>query len=385
MSKSKSKSLIIISEDTLLKKQILEGLKEYQNVDVIEPFDAAKEIDRLAPDIAIVAKPQSEQGVELVQSLHAINPSLSILFVSDAPDFMLLREVIRVGAIDFFVLPDELELFQDSIKKTERLIENNRKRQDGLQQSFKKGRGQVISFYSGKGGSGTTFLSTGYSQTLKLDSTAQVLFIDLNLQFGGAEAFLGIDGNRTIVDLKPVIEELNESHIKNVTQKEAHSNLEVLMSPRDAESAEIINEEFISRLIRTCRLSYDYVIIDLPSYMNEVSLTALEESDLIYYVINLDTPSLRVFKSAEELFSRLSINTENRLELVFNQVGRDNELNVSDFKQLIEKPVAAEVSRDFKGIQSLINNSTPIRKQPNEKKITSAAKDLKKWVANTLN
>jgi pilus assembly protein CpaE len=381
---STSKSLIIISEDTLLKQQILEGLKEYQDVEVIKPFDAAKELDRLSPDIAIVAKPVSEQSVELVQSLHAINPSLSILFVSDAPDFTLLREVIRVGAIDFFVLPDEMELLNDSIKKTERLIESNRQRQDGAQQSFKKGRGKVISFYSGKGGSGTTLLSTGFSQTLKLDSTAQVLFIDLNLQFGGAEAFLGIDGNRTLVDLKPVIDELNESHIKNVTQKEKHSSLEILLSPRDAESAEAINEEFISKLLRTCRRAYDYVIIDLPSYMNEVSLTALEESDLIYYVINLDTPSLRVFKSAEELFNRLSINTDNRLELIFNQVGRDNELSVSDFKQLIEKPVAAEVSRDFKGIQNLINSSTPLRKEPNEKKITAAAKDLKKWVASTL-
>jgi pilus assembly protein CpaE len=375
--------IVVISEDTLLKENISNSLLEYEKVEHVLPFQMAKEIDRLAPDIAIVAKLSLEQSVEMVQNIHSINPSIQIIFVSDVPDFELLREVIRVGAVDFFVLPEEQTLMHDSLDKLCKVIEQNKK-QEGNTQSFKKGKGTIISFYSGKGGSGKTLLSTSFAQTLKLDSTAQVLFIDLNLQYGGAEAFLGLDESRSIVDLKPVIEELNEGHIKNVTQKEKYSSLEVLLSPCDAESAEMVDTEFISKLLRTCRRAYDYVIVDLPAYMNEVNVTALEESDLIYYVMNLDTPSLRVYKNTEELFSRLSINTENRLFFVFNQVGKDNELTIKDFKSLLTKPVVAEINRDLKGIQTAINNSIPLRKEPNEKKISVAAKGIKKWVASTL-
>ena len=60
-----------------------------------------------------------------------------------------------------------------------------RKLQD--QALMKRGGGKVFSFYSGSGGTGKSIVSSVFAQTLKLESTANVLFIDLNLQYGGAE------------------------------------------------------------------------------------------------------------------------------------------------------------------------------------------------------
>lgn len=206
----------------------------------------------------------------------------------------------------------------------------------------------------------------------------------MNLQFGGVETYLGLESNRSLTELKPVIDELNESHIRNAVEREEHSSLELLLSPRDAEAAEGVTEDFVSKLIRACRRSYDFVIIDLPTIVDETTYIALEESDIIYYIMNLDTPSFQVFKHVEMLFQRLNIDISQRLELVINQVAKENELKASDLKKFINSNIASEIRRDFKGVQAVINQSQPLRTQQREKKLIPVAKDIRKWVLTKI-
>lgn len=242
----------------------------------------------------------------------------------------------------------------------------------------------IYSFYSGKGGSGRTLVSSTFAQTLKLESTAQVIFIDLNLQFGGSETFLSIESNRSLADLSPVINELNENHIRNVSEKEKHSKLEVLLSPRDAEVGESVTEEFIATLLRTCRRNYDFVVVDLPVQINEQTYRALEESDRIYYVLNLDTPSLQVLRQVELLFSRLGIDAKERMTLIVNKVSKENEIQPGDVKNLTDYPIEVKIKNDSRALQSYVNKGEIVRKEANEKKLPPFAKDIHKWVISKL-
>lgn len=219
---------------------------------------------------------------------------------------------------------------------------------------------------------------------MKLESTAEIVVIDLNLQFGGVDTFLGIESNRSLVELRSVINELNENHIRNVVEKERHSGLELLLSPKDAESAESVTEEYVSKLIRACRRIYDFVIVDLSSAVTETTYTALEESDQIFYVLNTDTPSLQVFKHVETLFQRLNIAMDHRMKIIVNQSGKENELKTKDLKEFVRYPVDTEIRHDFKNIQMLTNQGMPLRKERDEKKLPPAAKDIKKWVLSKL-
>lgn len=206
----------------------------------------------------------------------------------------------------------------------------------------------------------------------------------MNLQYGGSETFLGIDSNRSMIDLIPVIHELNEHHIRNVAEKEPYSDMDVLVSPRDAEMAEKIDEEFITRLIRSSKRNYDFIIIDSPVMMDEKVYTALTEADQIYYVMNLDTISIRILKGVETLFRQLGIMTEERMDLVLNFTGRDNELTKKDIERFYSYPVAAEIRRDLKGVQSFTNKGEPLRKEFKERRLPPIAKDIRKWVRSML-
>ncbi|WLR52587.1 AAA family ATPase [Bacillus tianshenii] len=378
--------ILVITDYEAMKKQLAEELVEYSDVHFLTSLEVKKEIDRIAPQIVLLVQPEDSSEVELVQYIHAELQQAMIIFITDKQDFLLLRDIMRAGALEYILMPEELNLLTDRIDKISLLIDEQSKLDAPVKsgKSFVRGRGKVFSFYSGKGGSGRTQLATAFAQSLKLESTAQVLLIDLNLQFGGAETFLSLDNHRTIADLMSVMAELNENNLRNIAQREKHSKLEVLLSPCDAETAENISEEFVARVIRSARRSYDFIIIDLPNNMSEITYSALEESDMIYYVLNLDTPSVQAFKHVETLFRKLGVDTEGRLELLVNQVGRDNELNVFDLKKIIHIPVAAEIKRDHRGVQAAVNQGLPLQKQANEKKLTQAAKDIRKWTLKML-
>lgn len=377
--------ILVVADYESIQSLLRESLTQ-RNVHFTTSREVKKEIDRIAPDVVLLVQPEDGTGVELVQYIQGELPEGIIIFLTEKQDFALVRDVVRAGAIEYILMPDELSLLTDRLDKIAELEQHQQRKKGAVATggAFVRGRGKVYSFYSGKGGSGRTQLATGFAQALKLESTARVLLIDLNLQYGGVETFFSLDSMRTLADLVPVMNEMNENHIRNVSQRESHSKLEVLVSPRDAETAENISEEFITRLIRASRRSYDFVILDLPNHMNELTYSALEESDTIYYVMNLDTPSVQTYRLVEELFRKLRIDTQGRLEIVVNQVGRDNELTVSDLKGLTQTPITAEIVRDHRGVQAAVNQGLPLQREANEKKLVPAAKDIRKWVLSKL-
>lgn len=378
--------ILIVSEQKNVVNQLMTLLSEYKSVATIEPMDVTKEIDRLAPDLVFLVQQNEDSSVELIQYIHNVNPLTVIIFIAQDQDFGLLRNVTRAGAIDFFVFPDETSLLSSRFQGILNSLEERKKHENEVAATatFKKGRGKIYSFYSARGGSGKTLLASTFAQALKFESTAQVLLIDLNLQYGGVETILSIESSRSLADLKPVIQELNENHILNVSEKEKYSKMDILLSPADAEVAETLSDEFVTKLLRNCRRSYDFVVVDLPSTMNGLTYTALEEADKIYYVLNLDTPSIHLLKKFEELAFRLGIDFEERLELICNQVGRDNEISDKDIEKLVTQNISAKIRRDFKGVQAAINKGEPIRKEATSKKLIPFAKDVRKWALAQL-
>lgn len=380
-------NILIVSDSDESLTNIMGLFNEYNKIDTLNYSDIRSELDRLSPDLIFLIESSSESTVDTIEYIHTYNHILPIVYISFSRDFDTLRDITRAGITDYFVLPDENtmlygrmdSIIQLAIQKREQLEETA-----SANQSFKRGRGKILSFYSGKGGSGRTILSSSFAQTLKLESTAQVILIDLNLQYGGTETYLSIESNRSLADLQPVISELAETHIRNVSEKEKYSKLEVLLSPKDAEVSESLPSDFISKLLRTCRRSYDFVIVDLPTYVNEQTYIALEESDKIYYVMNLDAPSINMLKQVENLFVRLGIETQDRMELLLNEVGRENEIKPNDLKDIISYPIAFKIPRDIKGVQAHINKGEPFRKEAVEKKLIPFTKSVKKWVNQML-
>ncbi|RLL46513.1 pilus assembly protein CpaE [Oceanobacillus piezotolerans] len=383
--------ILLVCEDEQVKNQLSkQSFADEIDLYTVSHNQAIKEMVKTLPDILLIVDSEDFPSMEFIQQIQSeLNSSYSpvILYISYKENFIMLRDLIRIGVNDYFVLPDEIITLNERLIRMKRVLQEQKISKNeavATTQALKKGGGQIYSFFSGKGGVGCSLLSTLYSQTMKFESTAEVLFIDLNLQYGGGDTYLGIESERSIADLIPVMNELNEQHIHNVVVKEPHSGLDLLLSPQDGEIAESIHEDHVIKLLRTCRRAYDFIIIDLPSHIDPVTFAALGESDLINYVMTLDTPSLRIYKNVNDLFQKLRLETKGRLQLVINGIEKNNELNPSDLKEFINSPVVAKIKVDKKGIYPLINKGEPIRKGAKEKKMPLVAKNVRKWVLSEL-
>lgn len=373
-------NILIVSDDSVLAQQlktIAESTEE--SVLAATTTDAIREMNRETRDIVVMTQPKTDMAIEIVQAMRQINPLVFILFIAQETDFILLRNMVRAGIDEFFVFPEETSLFTSRFPTTVKnySIKKN-SREKGMAISFGRGSGQIISFYSGKGGSGKTVTSSVLAQTLKLESTAEVILIDLNGQYGGVESMFSIESNRSLADLLPVIEELNESHIRNVSKTEEHSKLEILISPNDAEVAESLGDEFVAKLLRTSRRAFDYVIVDLPSTLSGPVITAMEESDKIFYVLTPDTPSLKILKQYEDLSARIGVSLMGKMEVILNCISKENEVQQKDLKHVLRYPIAAAIRKDIKGLQPFINKGEPVRKLAKERKLIPFAKDVRK-------
>lgn len=381
----KNLDILLVSEDDAVTHQILNTLdQDDTNVLVIPVEDTIREVNRETRDMVIFVQSENDSSVELIQHVKGINPSTHVIYLSRDSEFTILRNVTKAGAEDFFVIPEEMSLFLSRFPTIKKNVQVKKSAEEDQKVVFSSGRGQIYSFYSAKGGSGKSVISSTFAQTVKLESTAEVILIDFNFQFGGIETIMSIETNRSIADLSPVIEELNESHIRNVSQTEANSRLEILVSPCDAEVGETLEEGFIAKLLRICRRSFDYVIIDLPAEINNLVVTAMEESDKIYYVLFPETSSLKVLKHYEELCTRLGIDLQSRMEIILNEVSKDNELQEKDLKDIVRFPITAAIRKDDKGLQPFINKGEPVRKNPKEKRLIPFAKDIRKFAKTVL-
>ncbi|MEN2767533.1 AAA family ATPase [Ornithinibacillus xuwenensis] len=342
-----------------------------------------EELKKFTIQLVLILRTEEISPLDLAQTILSQYPKAYLVYISDIQNFDLLRDLNRLGVMDYLVLPEEEWLLEERIRE---VTESRLSSVDNSSavEGFKRGGGKVFTFYSGKGGAGKSLISTAFAQTLKVESTAKVLYIDLNLQYGGSETFLGLDSSRSLIDLFPVIHELNEHHIRNVAEKERHSGLEILVSPRDAEMAERIDEDFVLRLVRASKRSYDFIIIDVPTWMDERVYTTLEESEKIYYIMSFDTIAISVLKSVEHLFKQLGIVTNEKMELVMNYSGKDNELTQKDIDRFLGYPIASKIRRDLKGVQSFVNQGIPLRRELKDKKLPPVARDVQKWVRSML-
>ena len=157
------------------------------------------------------------------------------------------------------------------------------------------GQGQVHAFYSAKGGSGKTLLAALTSQSLSIHHDAKVLLVDLNAQFGNMEVLFALKPFRSYFDLIPVMEEMDIRHLQNIAHYHAETNVTIITGPADPAKAESIPDELITRLIKVARSQYDHIILDLPTNINNLTFTGLNEATHIHYILtpdSLGTPNL---------------------------------------------------------------------------------------------
>lgn len=222
--------------------------------------------------------------------------------------------------------------------------------------SERKTRSRVYAFFSGKGGVGKTTICTNAAVALAAKGK-KVLLMDLDLQFGDADMALDIDPNETIVDLS---RDQNGISLDSIlaTCTTHPSGVQLLSSPNSPELAEYVTSAAVKTILDIARNYFEYILMDCGCSLVDPVITALENSDTIFMVNDVNILSLKRAKICMNVIQQL--NQKDKAHLVINKNVKKNTVRIEDFENLLGIPAYAVISSDFKSVNSSLNNGQPV-------------------------
>jgi pilus assembly protein CpaE len=153
-------------------------------------------------------------------------------------------------------------------------------------------RGVVTAVISGKGGVGRTVVAINIAAVLGEKHPSRVALVDLSLQYGDVGAALNLPTSGTINDL---LQANGTGDLEVVRQVLAAGpgNVQVLLAPVSPEQADYVTVAHVTALIETLRSDFDFIVIDTPSHLNDVSLRTLELADHLVMLTDLSVTGVK--------------------------------------------------------------------------------------------
>jgi pilus assembly protein CpaE len=246
-----------------------------QAVERAQRFDARVVFVGLdeSPDLALDVVRALRRAKRLIIGLY--NP-----LVVAATESRLLRCAARAGVGDFIPLPvSESELCSALAAST------------GETNGARDAEGGTVSFFSNKGGAGTTMLAANTAVALAADLGGErVALCDADLQFGTVARLLGLDPRHDLSDLASELD--HPGPLDAYLAREPETGLFVLAAPRDLVRAESVTAEALSRVVIALRRRFQQVVIDVPNRLDHMTLSILDLSDTVLVVTEPVAPTL---------------------------------------------------------------------------------------------
>ncbi|MGH9845149.1 MAG: AAA family ATPase [Blastocatellia bacterium] len=315
------------------------------------------ELNRLRPQAALILlNGDLNHSFQLVERIHQELPETAVICSSEdsSPDVILLS--FRSGAMEFLRQP----LVDSEVASVFSKIEQTSVRPEEV-------HGRVVAIYASKGGCGTTFVTANLAASLARVSRKRVCIVDLNLQTGDQPLYLGVEPSYSIHDIVRNFDRLDDQLLASyLTQRS--KLLSLLAAPTEIGKDEDVRVEHVTRSIGLLRSQVDYVVIDPPRMLNELTIAALDAADDKILLLTLDIPAIRSAKRALDIFTRLGYD-RNQIKVVINRYAKTPEFDLKQVGKVLETEVYATISNDYQAAISSINVGEPLVLSKNQSRV----------------
>jgi pilus assembly protein CpaE len=215
----------------------------------------------------------------------------------------------------------------------------------------------VVTVFSPKGGVGKTTVAVNLALALTDKGARKVCLVDLDLAFGDVAITMQLFPTHTIeqavgsedaIDL-PMLEGLLTRH---------QDSLMLLAAPPHPDVRERVTPVLVSKILRTLREGFDYVVVDTAPSFDDQTLTALDETDECVIVATLDVPTLKNVKVALETLEALDIARGHR-HLLLNRADDAVGISTGKVESILGMEIAAQMATSIE-IAAATNAGNPI-------------------------
>jgi pilus assembly protein CpaE len=326
------KILCVDDEDPIRKLcTVYLGKRGYRVEAVANGIEALKLIEsKGAPDLVVTdVNMPLMNGLELVKRLREDRKTARtpIIVLSAAKQEQDILAGYAHGADDYIGKPIDLAVLA---AKIETILRQTR---GSVVEAITTPRklGTVIAFAHGKGGVGATTLAANVATALASDGKSVVL-IDLNLQFGNVAMFFDLRPRTTIVEFAggDIGRTTEEDFARFLADHK--SGVRILAAPTSPEEAELVSIAAVQQAIDLARGGRDVVVVDLPTKLDEVTLAALDVTDIVCVVTAPHLASLRSTADTLAMLTRIGISDQRiLLALVRNTAKGIDDAGIANF------------------------------------------------------
>jgi pilus assembly protein CpaE len=305
------------------------------------------DVARVHPSAAVVVLDVLYHGdqLELIKELAAAAPDTAIIAASADTSPATILGSIRAGAHEFLQLPIEKGEFQTVL---ERISQRRRSTEAVVEKD-----GRVIAVFSGKGGTGVSFLATNLAAAMH----EPTLLIDLNLQSGDDASFLGVEPRYSIADFVTNRARLDDALMTSLITSHS-ANLALLAAPLETHETEAVEPEHVTEILHLVSQRYSRVILDLPHTFDQNTIAALDIADEILLVMTLDIPGIRSTKRALDVLERLGY-PRGRVHIVVNRWSKNTDVELQKVQAHLGQQFIGFVPNDYIKVMDSINLGRP--------------------------
>jgi pilus assembly protein CpaE len=300
-------------------------------------------------DVVIVASYGHDDGVAAMVD-HAVKhrPDRPVVIMSEASPNGFLRQAFELGADDVITLPQSAE-------QVAFMLEKVIARRKGLAVPG-KASAPLIAVLGPKGGTGKTLIATNLAVALA-QRDANVVLVDLDLQFGDIGLALGLSPEATMYDLMRAGAPFDHEKLDRHLIKHS-SGVKVLIAPTRPDQASAVSIEFLRDIYASLRTMCDAVIVDTPPGFTPEVIATIDASSEVCMVGMLDSLSLKNTKLGLETLDLMGYDTD-RVSLVLNRADSRVGITPDDVSTIVGRGPDVSIPSD-REIPRSINEGTPI-------------------------
>jgi pilus assembly protein CpaE len=310
------------------------------------------------PGILIVVSGQSVP-LESIERLSLAYPDLPIVAVLEPNMRQAETDCVLAGARLCLTSLGSREEFIGNLR---RLHSQERRKSMKLAAAavlpYESKLGQIIAVHAAKGGAGATTISSNMAIALKQNTKAKVALVDANLQSGDVSVLLDLYSGNNIADLLSHLKELDDDLLREV-MVEHGSGVRVLLAPPLIEQADAVKADQVHKILASMRQAFSFIVVDTSPLLEPVTISVLDDADLI---LSVTTPDIQALRNTARFF-RLAEQfgyAPDKVRLVVNKVNTPGAIPLGEIQGTLQKPIMATVHMDGKEVAKAANRGDPI-------------------------
>jgi pilus assembly protein CpaE len=304
---------------------------------------------QLRPDLVFLdLTTDLDAATGLIEFIAGIRPPVFVVGLHTQNDSQAILRSLRAGATEFLYAPFDIEMQRQAVGRIARLRKPPKQSQTE--------RGRLVVFASSKPGSGASTLACQTAFALSKLSGKRVLLADFDLRNGSVAFFFKISPWYSLLDALKQIEENGQPDWSSLVSNT--EGVDVLTAPDTAVEIEV-DQDRLHDALESVREVYDWIVVDLPSVFEKMSLLTISDCDEAFLVSTAELPSLHLTRKAVAYLGMLGFGLE-RYRVLVNRLGKQEGIKSEDMAKIFGAPVHAMFPNDYLSIHKGLTVGSPL-------------------------